>query len=201
MNSNLSPILQFPEDVNQSIDIAYDYFSKNIADRAHRPALFDKEVYIECAEIIDDRPVGFWHIISLEDNHKFSKIVPCVNDPAIDLCDQNCVSGKYQVAIKSGSENRNLCLYRAARLPWIIDLIKMANRDDPAVQVWLKPGGQKANDRLYLRYKHGGNDFVVIFTVQRKFYRLVSAFPVFYLKERNEMDKDYTTYHWSYFSK
>ena len=151
--------------------------------------------------MIDDRPVGFWHIISLEDNHKFSKIVPCVNDPAIDICDQNCVSGKYQVAIKSGSENRNLCFYRAARLPWIIDLIKMANRDDPAVQVWLKPGGQKANDRLYLRYKHNGNDFIVIFTVQKKFYRLVSAFPVFYLKERNEMDKDYATYRWSYFSK
>lgn len=201
MNSNLSPILQLPADINQSIDIAYEYFLKNIADRAHRPALFDKEVYIECAEMIDDRPVGFWHIISLEDSHKFSKLVPCVNDPAIDLCDQNCISRKHQVTIKNGSEDRNLCLYRAARLPWIIDLIKMANRDDPAVQVWLKPGGQKTNDKLYLRYKHGGNDFVVIFTNQRKFYRLVSAFPVFYLKERNEMDKDYSIYRWSYFSK
>ena len=201
MNSQLSPILHFTTDINQSIDIAYDYFSKNIGDRAHRPALFDKEVYIECAEIVNDRPVGFWHIISLEDKHNFSKIVPCVNDPSIDLCAQNCITKKNQIEIKYGTEVRCICLYRAVRLPWIIDLIKMANRDDPSVQVWLKPGGQKANDRLYLRYNHDGNDFVVIFTVQKSFYRLVSAFPVFYLREKEDMNKDYDTYHWSYFSK
>lgn len=201
MKSTLSPILSFPADVNQSINIAYEYFSKNLADRAHRPALFDKEVFVDCTEYIDDRPAGFWHIVSLEDKHRFSKIVPCVNDPSIDLCEQNCITGKVQVAIKHGVEIRHICLYRAARLPWILDLIKMANRDDPAVQVWFKPGGQKANDRLYLRYNHGGNDFVVIFTVQKKFYRLVSAFPVFYLNEKQDMAKEYTTYRWSYFSK
>lgn len=201
MNSNLSPILQLPADVNQGLDIAYEYFSEKIADRAHRPALFDKEVFIDCTEYIDDRPAGFWHIVSLEDKHKFSKIVPCVNDPAIDLCEQNCITGKNQVAIKHGVETRHICLYRAARLPWIIDVIKMANRDDPAVQVWFIPGGQKANDRLYLRYNHSGNDFVVIFTVQKKFYRLVSAFPVFYLNEKQSMSKDYSTYRWSYFPK
>ena len=54
MNSNLSPILQFPADVKQSMDIAYQYFAENIADRAHRPALFDKEVFVECSEKIDD---------------------------------------------------------------------------------------------------------------------------------------------------
>ena len=201
MNSNLSPILQFPADVNQSIDVAYDYFATNIADRAHRPSLFDKEVFIECSEKIEDCPVGFWHIISLENKHRFSKILPCTNDPAIDLCEQNCVTGKNQVTIGYGTEDRNICLYRAARLPWIIDLIKMANRDDPAVQVWLKPGGKKANDKLYLRYKHGGKDFVVIFSVQGKYYRLISAFPVFYLNEKQDLDNDYAAYRWSYFSK
>lgn len=201
MNSKLSPILQFPSDVNQSIDIAYDYFSKNIGDRAHRPTLFDKEVFIECSEMVDGRPIGFWHIVSLEDNHKFSKIVPCVNDPSIDLCAQNCITGENQVEIKYGTEIRYICLYRAMRLPWIIDVIKMANRDDPAVQVWLKPGGQKSNDRLYLRYNHDGNDFVVIFSVQNKFYRLISAFPVFYFREKQDMTKEYTAYRWSYFSK
>lgn len=201
MNSNLSPILEFPADVNQSLNIAYDYFAKNIGNRAHRPALFDKEVFIDCTEYIDDRPAGFWHIISLEDKHRFSKILPCTNDPTIDLCEQNCVTGKNQVAIKHGVENRNICLYRAARLPWIIDLIKMANRDDPAVQVWLKPGGSKANDKLYLRYKHSGKDFAVIFSVQGKFYRLISAYPVFYLNEKQDFDNDYAAFHWSYFSK
>lgn len=201
MNSNLSPILQLPADVNQALDIAYDYFAKNIGDRAHRPALFDREVLIDCTEFIENRPTGFWHIVSLEDKHRFSKIVPCVNDPSIDLCEQNCITGKEKIAIKQGVETRYICLYRAARLPWILDLIKMASRDDPAVQVWLKPGGSKANDKLYLRYNHGGNDFVVIFTIQKHGYRLISAFPVFYLNEKQNMNKEYTAYHWSYFSK
>jgi hypothetical protein len=200
MSNQLSPILQFPADASQSVDIAYAYFSKNIGDRAHRPTLFDKEVFIECSEIVADRPVGFWHIVSLEEKHNFSKIVPCVNDPSIDLCNQNCITMENQIAIKYGTEIRSICLYRAARLPWIIDLIKMANRDDPAVQVWLKPGGQKANDRLYLRYNRNGNDFVVIFSVQKKFYRLISAFPVFYIRDKQDMDKDYAAYRWSYFS-
>lgn len=201
MNSNLSPILQFPADVQQSLDIAYDYFAKNIADRGHRPELFGKEIYIECSEDINDRPVGFWHIISLEDKHRFQKIVPCVNDPTIDICNQNCITGKNQIVVSYGAETRNICLYRASRLPWIIDLVKMANRDDPAVQVWLKSGGKKANDKLYLRYNHNGNDFLVIFSSQKKFYRLISAFPVFYLNEKSDLDNDYKMYRWSYFGK
>ena len=201
MNSNLSPILQFPENVKQSIDIAYKYFAEYIADRAHRPALFDKEVFVECSERINERPVGFWHIISLEDKHRFSKIVPCVNDPTIDLCNQNCITGTLQVAIRYATETRNVCLYRASRLPWIIDIITRANRDDPAVKVWLKPGGKKASDKLYLRYNHYGIDYVVIFSAERKFYRLISAFPVFYLNEKQDLDNDYQLYRWSYFSK
>ena len=201
MKSNLSPILQLPQDMSCGIDAAYEYFSNNIANRAKRPTLFDKEVYIECGEMIEDRPMGFWHIISLEDSHRFSKIVPCVNDPAINLCNRNCITQKRKVTIKFGTESRSICLYRAARLPWIIDLMKMANRDDPAVQVWVKPSGQKANKKLYLRYNHGGNDFVVIFAVQKNFYRLISAFPVFYLKEKEQFDDDYAENSWSYFLK
>lgn len=199
MKSNLSPILQLPRDMSGGIDAAYEYFSNNIANQAKKPTLFDKEVYIECGEMIENRPMGFWHIISLENKHRFTKIVPCVNDPAINLCNRNCITQEKQIAIKYGTETRSICLYRAARLPWIIDLIKMANRDDPAVQVWVKPSGQKANEKLYLRYNHGGNDFVVIFAVQKNFYRLISAFPVFYLNEKEQLDKDCAANPWSYF--
>lgn len=199
MKSNLSPILQLPPDMSRGIDVAYEYFSNNIANRAKRPTLFDKEVFIECAEMVEARPAGFWHIVSLEEKHRFSKIVPCVNDPSINLCNRNCITWEKRIAIKFGTEIRSICLYRAARLPWIIDLIKMANRDDPAVQVWLKPGGQKTNEKLYIRYNHDGNDFVVIFAVEKKFYRLISAFPVFYLNEKEQLDKDCAANPWSYF--
>lgn len=201
MTNKLSPILQFPEDFEKSIDIAYDYFADNIGNRAHRPALFDKEVFVECSEKINERPVGFWHMISLEDKHRFSKLVPCVNDPSLDLCGQNCISGKRQVPIKYNTEMRNLCLYRACRLPWVIDIIKLANRDDPSVDIWLKPGGRNSSDKLYLRYNHDGNDYVVIFSAEKRFYRIISAFPVFYLNEKHAFKEDHASYRWSYFDK
>ena len=169
---------------------------------AHWPMLlFDKEVFVECGEWIDERPVGFWHMISLEDKHKFSKLVPCVNDPNLDLCGQNCISGKQQVPIKYNTETRNLCLYRACRLPWVIDIIKLANRDDPSVDIWLKPGGKNSCDKLYLRYNHEGNDYVVIFSAEKRFYRIISAYPVFYLSEKYAFKEDHKAYRWSYFNK
>lgn len=199
MAEKLSPILELSGDLQQGLATAYAYFSEYIGNRAHRPTLFDKEVFIECSEIINERPVGFWHLVSLEEKHKFSKIVPCVNDRNINLCGQNCISQKHQIAIKYGTEIRNLCLYRASRIPWIIDIIKLASRGDSSVAVWLKPGGNKASDKLYLRYNHDGQDYVIIFSVEKRFYRMISAFPVFYLNEKQKMDEDHRAFHWSYF--
>ena len=180
------------------MDPAFEYFQENINERTHRPTLFDKMVYIEANEKIEDRPVGFWHIISLEEKHKF-KVLPCVNDPNIDLCDENCSSGQRKISIKYGTEDRNLCLLRASRLPWIVDIIKLASRNDKSVKVWKKPGG-KQSDKLYLRYNQCGCDYVVIFSVEKKFYRLISAFPVFYTSEKKDFSEEYTKYAWSYFA-
>ena len=55
------------------------------------------------------------------------------------------------------------------------------------------------NGKLYLRYNHHGADFVLIFSVEKRFYRLISAFPVFYTNEKENFDKDYRKYAWSYF--
>ena len=51
----------------------------------------------------------------------------------------------------------------------------------------------------YKRYNHHGADFVLIFSVEKRFYRLISAFPVFYTNEKENFDKDYRKYAWSYF--
>ena len=201
MDNTLSPILQLSNDLNSSIDIAYKYFADNIGNRAKRPALFEKEVFIECGEKIDDRPVGFWHMVSIEEKHGFEDLLPCTNDQSLSWCDQNCNTNQHQVAIKYGQEKRNLCLYRAARLPWILDIIKFANRDDPAVQVWLVPGGSKKSDKLYLRYNQKGNDYLLVFSVEKHYYRLISSFPVFYLREKKTLTENYQTYKWSYFDK
>lgn len=194
----LSSPLELTGDFEKDINIAYEYFSAAINDRKKRPTLFDKEVFIEAHEIIKDRPEGFWHVISIEENHHF-KVLPCVNDGNIELCNQNCNASHHTIVVKYGAEIRNICLLRASRLPWIIDIIKLACKNDPSVNVWLKPGPGKQGGKLYLRYNHQGADFVLIFSVEKHFYRLISAFPVFYTKEKESFDKDYQKYAWSYF--
>ena len=196
----LSSPLTFSGNFDEDVNTAYEYFQSAINDRRKRPTLFDKEVFIEAKEQIEDRPQGFWHAISLEERHSF-KVLPCVNDGNINLCEQNCLEKHHQISIKYGAETRNICLLRASRLPWIIDIIKLANRDDPSVNVWLKPGKGKASDKLYLRYNHDGADYVLIFSVEKHFYRLISAFPVFYTNEKADFDKDYANFAWSYFSR
>ncbi len=194
MYAKLSKPLDLPANFEDSIQFAYEFFASNINNRAKRPALFDKEVFIEAAEIIDGWPVGFWHLISLEENHRFN-ILPCNNDATMEICNGNCDSKEHQIIIKQQTETRNICLFRASRLPWILDLIKFANRGDSSVQTWKKP----SNDKLYLRYNHYGNDYIVIFSEQKHFYRIISAFPVFYTKDKKVFDRDAKEYYWSFF--
>ncbi len=197
MNDKLSPPLILTGDFDESLNIAFDFFNKALNDRNNRPTLFGKNIFIEAHELINAWPVGFWHIVSLEDKHHF-KVLPCSNDSNIDLCEQNCNDGIHQITIKYGAERRNICLLRASRMPWIVDIVKLADQKDPCVDVWFKPSNGKLSGKLYLRYRHSGADYVVIFSAEKKFYRLISAFPVFYVSEKSDFDKDYATYAWSY---
>jgi len=198
MYGKLSSPLVLSDDYQRSIDLVYEYFSKNINDKSCRPSLFGKPIYVEAKEIIEERPVGFWHMISLEKNHHFAKVLPCTNDEVINKCAQNCNTHEKIATIKYGTEQRSICLYRASRIPWIIDIIKLADDGYSDVDVWLKPGNSSTSDKLYLRYNHDGADYVVVFSAERRFYRIISAFPVFYLSEKEGFGKDYKKYAWKY---
>ena len=193
LSSPLKLTGNFEEDVNTS----YEYFQKTLNDRTNRPTLYGKWIFIEARETIDNRPQGFWHIISIQNSHNAFKVFPCTNDENIDLCAQNCVKSHHSITI-SGCEVRNICLLRASRLPWLIDIIELANKNDPSICVWLKKGNRKRNDKLYLRYHHFGVDYVVIFSIEKRFYRLLSAFPVFYANVKATFDKEANQYRWSY---
>ncbi len=197
MYGKLSNPMNIEGDFQNNIDRAYSYFSEHINNRENRPTLYDKNIYVEAHEIIDERPSGFWHIISLEEKHKFWKFLPCNNESAMSKCNQNCNNGNNSIEIKYGSECRNLCLYRASRIHWVVEIIELANKMDSDLQVWLKPGNNNSN-KLYLRYNKEGADFVVIFSAEKKFYRLISAFPVFYLSEKENFEKEYALYKWEY---
>ncbi|MFR1973677.1 MAG: hypothetical protein ACLS3F_03470 [Oscillospiraceae bacterium] len=83
----------------------------------------------------------------------------------------------HAIVVKHGAETRNVCLLRASSLPWIIDIIKLAGKNDSSVNVWLKPGIGRQNGKLYLRYNHHGADFVLIFSVEERFYPFDLCFP------------------------
>lgn len=200
MYGALSNPLVLPDDFEKAIGEAFKYFQENINNSQKRPTLFDKSIFIEANEIIDDKPQGFWHIISLETKHQF-KVLPCVNDCTIDICNQNCINGQRKVKIKHGTEERNICLLRASRLPWVVDIINLANKDNSQIKMWLKENKNYNNQKLYIRYTCGGADYVVILSVEKHFYRLISAYPVFYIKDKKDFEKDYTEYKWSYFKK
>lgn len=144
-------------------------------------------IYSEIRAIKERHSLSTWNEI------KWTSVSPS------KLCNQNCNASHHAIVVKYGAETRNVCLLRASRLPWIIDIIKLAGKNDSSVNVWLKPGTGRQNGKLYLRYNHHGADFVLIFSVEKRFYRLISAFPVFYTNEKENFDKDYRKYAWSYF--
>ena len=149
MYGALSNPLVLPDDFEKAIGEAFKYFQENINNSQKRPTLFDKSIFIEANEIIDDKPQGFWHIISLETKHQF-KVLPCVNDCTIDICNQNCINGQRKVKIKHGTEERNICLLRASRLPWVVDIINLANKDNSQIKMWLKENKNYNNQKLYI---------------------------------------------------
>ena len=193
--AKLSDTLELTDNFDESIEMAYKYFAEKINNKEKRPVLFDKEVFVEAGEWPAGKPVGFWHIVSLEETHKF-KVLPCVNDIASELCDENCEKKYHRINIKYDTETRELCLLRASRLPWILDLFRLANRDDPSVTVWIKP-----DKKVYLRYNHYGIDYVIILSETKHYYRIITAFPVFYTKDKKGFAKDSMEFSWSYFRK
>lgn len=198
MYGKMSPPLALTGTFDEQITIAFEFFTEHIFNKDHRLSLFGKNIFVEAREIINDRPQGFWHMVSLEDNHHFTKVLPCTNDAVIDNCEQNCNTKAHVISVKNNTENRNLCLYRASRIPWIVDIINLANKNDPDVCVWFKPGGNYSNDKLYLRYNHEGADYIIVFAVEKRFYRIISAFPVFYVSEKENFDKEYALLKWEY---
>lgn len=82
-----------------------------------------------------------------------------------------------------------------------MDIIRLANRDDSSVSVWFKSENGKQSGKLYLRYNHADADYILIFSAEKHFYRLISAYPVFYSRDKARFEKDAEKYCWSYFER
>ena len=135
--------------------------------------------------MVENKIVGFWHLITTTMT-KLS-ILPCTNDVSYENCAGNCVTLSRLVEIKNENETRAVCLYRATHLPWIIDVIKLANEKNSFVNCW-KLVDDRNRSKLYVRYKKGIADYILIFSDEKKYYRLLTAYPVFMVRDRQKFD-------------
>lgn len=177
---------------NEILDLCYTVFSNEIR---RLPNLFGRKVIINGLnkKTKDGISEAFLHMISFAKSHNF-KILPCINDYDYqDICDKNCLNCHYQVTLTFGSEKeRNLCIYRAIRIRWVVELIKLANSNNQNIQMWVK------NEKMHLRYKNNSIDYIAIFVEAKikgkKVYKLISNFPVIYTSNSYKYDREYKKY-------
>ncbi len=174
---------------NDKIDYLYKFYETEIMDRNKRPKLFNKFIYIDCNLRIKRKTEKFWHLITLGQKELF-EILPCNNDISSTLCNANCIHGKKQI-ITSDGEIRNICFYRAIRINWINEIIKLANKNDSNIKIWLKPG---PDNKLHIRLQESITDYILIFKEKPKYYYFITAYPVFYRGAKINFDNDYLKY-------
>ena len=183
--------LSLPTDVTERtfeeiIDFEYDVFKQEFMDKDTRVRLNNTFIFIDFNKWIDHKAEMFWHLISLSENERFS-VFPCENNISDNICKMNCQTNKKSVTLKNG-QVRNICIYRACRIKWITEIIKLANKNDKNIKIWEK------DNKFHVRFQHQDVDYVVIFSINKGRYQLISALPVFYIKKKREFDKAYQEY-------
>ena len=134
MSQHLSPKLSFNNEIEHGIAKAYEYFSTQLNDQNERPRLFGKQIFYESYEMVENKIVGFWHLISTKLINL--SLLPCKGDIVYKQCDRNCIKLTRLIEIKNNKETRAVCLFRASHLPWIKDVIKLANERCEFVLCW-----------------------------------------------------------------
>ncbi|TMN20810.1 hypothetical protein [Lentibacillus cibarius] len=164
-----------------------------------RNKLFGNYIYVDCNKWIYHKNELFWHLISLHENEKFN-ILPCNNCSSGTFCPAvNCLNSNESVELTNG-QKRNICLYRGVRLPWVNEILNLANKDDENIMLWKEDiEGKRLNKKIYIRFKHQGADYTLVLEeryrkgVLRDYY-LITAFPTFYVNKKYTFDKKYQEY-------
>lgn len=178
------------QETEEIIDSCHELFKTTIGAK-DRPGLGEREIYIPFVWI-ETKAEIFWHIGSIEKKSKL-EIYPCTNDIASAMCSSNCIKAGDTIVLSNGDE-RAKCIYRAARVGWILDIVKMYNASDSRVKYWEKVNKNKRT-RVYLRYQEEEIDYLVVFEEKNeKRVQLITGYPVFFIRVKNDLDKDYTNY-------
>ena len=179
------------EDISAIMDKCHIVFKETMANKDNRAKLREREIavplnWIECkAEL-------FWHAASIEEKAKLD-IQPCINDVVSSICANNCIDAFDSVIMNNGAE-REKCIYRAARIGWIREVIDLYNQGDARVKYWEKVNSNKKN-RIYLRYQEEELDYIVILEDKSdKRVILITGYPVFFISAKKDYENDYQNY-------
>ena len=188
--------IKIPEgsSVNDAFDSCNEIFKKGFLTKENRPMLKGCDIYVPIYFHSDKKSEVFWHISSLSPKEVLRpNILPCNNDIASDICDENCWTENEAEQMKDLSI-RTKCLYRASRIAWIKEVIELYNNNDSRVQYWEKMNSNK-KIRLYLRYSEDENDFLVVFEGKGiGNVVFITAFPVFFMNAKKDYTNDYLAY-------
>jgi len=183
------------EELNDLFDDAYTVFQVELNLRDNRPTLFGKRIFIDATSEIDGKIIGFWHAASngpAEDS-KF-EMLPCANDDAIGKCIFECNMDHPENFLKD--TNRTPCIYRACRVGWISQIIRIADscKKPNTIIVWTSDN-QRGEKFLNLRYRCGSIDYIVIFKISYKnkeivCFRLITAYPIVLRRYKRRYEKE-----------
>jgi hypothetical protein len=197
MNHSLStPINVVAVSPRAIFERSYEIFVDELKDKANRPKLFGKFLYIDERVGGQGKEEGYWHLASIgEDDTKFD-MYPCQNHEAYSMCDYLCEAEHKDNFLRG--INSIPCIYRAHKINWVKEIIELANRDPdhPNIRIWRQK--TKRDKRLKIRYINTHIDYVLIFAIvyndkrsDIRMYKLITAYPVVLKSYKKRFDREY----------
>ena len=176
--------------IDNIMDKCHEIFKHSLASKENKVQLDGKEVLVPL-RWVDKKADIFWHAASIEPKSGLD-ILPCNNDITSSICGKNCIA--QEDAIVLNGKEREKCIYRAVRINWIRDIVKMYGNKDSRVKYWEKINTKKKN-RIYLRYEEEEIDYLVVLEEKSDSkVQLITAYPVFFLSAKKDYEKDYENY-------
>lgn len=193
LKSDLSTPFEYKENtlLQEALNISYNKFKKDFIDRSNRNLYDNVFIYVDTKNRINNKFEIFWHVVGLgADDIQDLSIFPCNNDSCFSNCNTNCEKKNIKITENNGTL-KYPCLYRATRVMWINEIIRLANEGNPNIEITeetkrTKKGNQK---RLNIRYKKGIVDYVVILKKGKNVHNFITAFPIFYTNSKRKFDK------------
>lgn len=176
------------------------HFSEIFLKKEIKPEYRNKMIFFDMSSIYKryinlGMPERFAHIISLDNEDKYT-VDPCNNnDISIEQCENGCNDSKI---FKFQNYGRWECLYRLYRVHWVREVIDLANQNDPDIITWQidDNDGYDHFQKEKIRYHCGMDDYLIVLKDRKKIgdYMFITAFPVASKRKKDSLNREYNTY-------